>query len=107
MKRVAVLLSLFLVLGCRSHACREEAPLGTVLLSVVEEGNKHIYAAGHSARILVDGRFIGMYGRTMSIPLSPGEHTIRAEADGYPPVEGTIHVLAGSEGQRLQLRVDD
>lgn len=105
MKNAAVVLSLFLILGCRAHPWQREGSGGVVSLMVYQahdpETKERI-----PTRILVNGRFIGMYTMDLCIPLSPGEHTIRAEAPGYPAVEDTICVLVGSNSQRLVLDID-
>jgi len=46
------------------------------------------------AKIFVDGEYVGMTDAsgTLVVQMTAGEHTVRAEKEGYNPAEATINV---------------
>lgn len=56
-------------------------------------------------RLVIDGASVAERLPTRSIDLDPGEHTIRLEHTGWPPIEQRIVVREREEERRVSLRL--
>jgi len=95
------LLALVLALAACRTTSNPAAPddLGTVHVSIYTEGDSTW------ADVYVDGHFVG--NGDMHLPLSPGDHVVRVELEGFEPFERRIHVLPNIQTQDLNVQLDE
>lgn len=61
-------------------------------------GSVMIYSSPSGARILIDGAYSGITPQTVT-GMSPGNHIMRLEFDGYYNYEGSIYIVPGQTAQ--------
>jgi hypothetical protein len=78
-----------------------------ILPSVVFEVTTEVGAPPRAVKVLVDGTVVATRLDGTAVPVNPGEHTFRFEADDRPAVEKRMLVVEGDRARRVSVSMPD
>jgi hypothetical protein len=81
------------------------AEVEKILPSVVFEITAESGAPPTSVKVLVDGTIVATKLDGTAVPINPGEHTFRFEADDRPAVEKRVLVVEGDKSHRVSVEM--
>jgi hypothetical protein len=75
--------------------------LAVTLKEKEKSGNIKVATTPGSAKVYVDGTFVGQSPQTKNVPL--GSHTVKVEMDGYITETRTVNITADGETQQCDI----
>ncbi len=89
----------FVATDCTRWLFEIDARLPTIALGARDPEGRDL----QNVRVLIDRILAAELLDGRAIPVNPGRHTIRFEADGFAPVEQTLVLLEGQKGRTLSV----